>query len=159
MSETAATGFKGYALVEVMGHNRYAGYVTEEVIAGQAFVRVDVPEVPEQPPLNQWSSPRPAVAGYTKYFGAASIYSLTPCTFETAQMAANQWRSEPAQVWVPTPETIEARETPKMLTAAGTELDIPTERPTCSCRYCQCCEDVEFDGETCQDCQSGCHQG
>ena len=38
--------FECFALVEIFGHTRIAGKVTEQVIAGTGFVRVDVPELP-----------------------------------------------------------------------------------------------------------------
>ena len=42
--------FECWAIVEVMGHSRYAGRVTEQAIGGCAFVRVDVPAVGERRP-------------------------------------------------------------------------------------------------------------
>lgn len=44
MSDTP-NGFDQWAIVDVMGHQRYAGRVTEETLAGAGFIRVDVPEV------------------------------------------------------------------------------------------------------------------
>ncbi len=38
--------FDTWAVVEVMGHNTYAGRVTEQAIGGASFIRVDVPEIP-----------------------------------------------------------------------------------------------------------------
>lgn len=35
--------FEGFAIVELMGRHVVAGYVTEQVIAGVAMLRVDVP--------------------------------------------------------------------------------------------------------------------
>jgi len=37
--------FESWAIVEVMGHRQFAGYVSEQAIGGASFVRVDVPEV------------------------------------------------------------------------------------------------------------------
>ena len=42
MSDEQKTGF--WAIVEIMGHKRYAGHVSEQVVGGASFVRVDVPE-------------------------------------------------------------------------------------------------------------------
>lgn len=36
-----------WAIVELFGHARIAGRVTEQVIAGQGFIRADVPLLPE----------------------------------------------------------------------------------------------------------------
>ena len=73
--------FDTWAVVEVMGHQRYAGRVTEQVIGGAAFIRVDVPDVP---PVNGLG----ARQGYTKILGAGSIFAITPCTEEVARRAA-----------------------------------------------------------------------
>lgn len=69
------TKFETWAVVEVMGHKRYAGFVTEQTVAGAAFVRVDVPDSEKLP-------------AFTKLLGAGSIYAITPCTEETAKAFA-----------------------------------------------------------------------
>ena len=35
--------FEGWAILELMGHRRLGGLVTEQEIAGAAFLRIDVP--------------------------------------------------------------------------------------------------------------------
>lgn len=67
--------FETWAIVEIMGHQQFAGRVTEEPIAGQNMLRVDIPEVGERP-------------AHTKYFGGGSIYAMHPCTEELARAAA-----------------------------------------------------------------------
>ena len=37
--------FETWAIVEILGRKRFAGWVTEQQVAGQGFVRVDVPPV------------------------------------------------------------------------------------------------------------------
>lgn len=83
---TDQPAFECWAIVEVMGHRRFAGYVTEQVIAGQGFVRIDVPE----------AGGRPA---FTKILGAGSIYAITPVTEDTAREAAASFREMPLQAW------------------------------------------------------------
>lgn len=73
------TKFETWAVIEVMGHKRYAGFVTEQTVAGAAFVRVDVPECEDLP-------------AFTKLLGAGSIYAITPCTEETAKAFAAKLR-------------------------------------------------------------------
>lgn len=72
-----ASTFESFAIVEVMGHKQYAGYVTEQTIGGVSFVRVDVAEENGLP-------------GFTKLLGAGAIYAITPCTEETARAFARQ---------------------------------------------------------------------
>jgi len=67
--------FDQWAVVDVMGHQRYAGRVTEEVIAGAGFLRIDVPETKRGP-------------GCTKYFGPGAIHSITICTEGSARKVA-----------------------------------------------------------------------
>lgn len=75
MSETTQQPFEQWAIVEIMGHQRYAGLVTEQVIAGTGFVRIDVPETERGP-------------AYTKVFGPSAIYGITFCTEEIARAVA-----------------------------------------------------------------------
>jgi hypothetical protein len=78
--------FEEWAFVEIMGHKRYAGKVTEQAIGGASFVRIDVPEI--DLPTGDVLPP------FTKLFGAASIYCISPCTEETAKAFAASIRAE-----------------------------------------------------------------
>lgn len=69
--------FATWAIVEIMGHQQFAGQVTEEPIAGQNMLRVDIPAVCGRPE-------------HTKYFGGASIYAIHPCTEDIATSAAER---------------------------------------------------------------------
>lgn len=73
-----------WAIVELMGHKQFAGFVTEQTIGGTAFVRVDVPAVA---PAGE------ELPAFTKLLGAASIYAVTPCTEETARAFAANYRA------------------------------------------------------------------
>lgn len=66
---------EGWALVEIMGHKRYAGRVSEENVIGVPMLRIDVPAIRELPP-------------FTKYFAAGAIYGITPCSETEATMLA-----------------------------------------------------------------------
>jgi hypothetical protein len=69
--------FDEWALVELFGHARIVGRVTEATIGGGAFIRVDVP------------NGQGAIA-FTRFFGPNAIYSISPITEQTAMgMAAN----------------------------------------------------------------------
>lgn len=78
--------FETWAIVEIMGHTTFAGFVTEQTIGGQAFVRVDVPEVEGRP-------------AFTKLFGTGAIYCITPCGEETARAAAGAFKKQPMNMW------------------------------------------------------------
>jgi len=84
MNDKAET-FDQWAIVEIMGHDRYAGRVTEQAIGGCAFVRVDVPGTED-------------VAAFTKLFGQGSIFSITPCTEDVAREAVKRFQSKPLSV-------------------------------------------------------------
>lgn len=78
--------FEQWCIVEVMGHQRIAGRVTEEVIAGQGFIRVDVPEIRGQ-------------SSFTRYYGTGSIYAITPTDEETARRAAESFVARAVEEW------------------------------------------------------------
>lgn len=79
--------FDQWGIVEVMGHRRYAGHITEQVIGGSALIRIDVPAV-EVPKRYESDSSAKSVAAYTKLVGVGSIYCITPTTEDIARAAA-----------------------------------------------------------------------
>jgi hypothetical protein len=92
--------FDSHAIVELFGHQRIAGRVSEQQLAGGTFLRVDVPETER-------------AEAYTRYYGAGAIYALTPVTEEIARAAA-----EDSYVWVPVRKDVAA------LPAGDTEEDL-----------------------------------
>lgn len=87
--ETQSTErFESWAIVELFGHNVMAGFVSEQTIAGTSLLRIDVPEVDEQHPA------------FTKMYGGAAIYGLTPTTEAHAREAAAQIRVRPVTLYV-----------------------------------------------------------
>lgn len=76
-----------------MGHQRYVGHVTEQVIAGHRFVRVDVPATENTQP-------------WTKLIGTSSIYAITPVSEEIAKAMASRLQSQPIQAYELTPKLI-----------------------------------------------------
>ncbi len=90
--------FDQWGIVEVMGHKKYAGHITEQVIAGSALVRVDVPEV------KLAGEPPRVVNSFTKLVGVGSVYCITPTTEEVARKMADQlarYDSDPLPVYIP----------------------------------------------------------
>lgn len=85
-TETAAPArFETWAVVEIMGHQRTAGFVTVEEIAGLAFLRID--------------TPGSNGSVHTEYVGPRSIHRLRPCTEAVARMVAVAESNSPIHMW------------------------------------------------------------
>jgi hypothetical protein len=63
---------KSWALVELFGHQRIVGYLSQQTFGTGVMFRVDVPDL-----LKDGKKVRD---GFTRYFGLPAIYSITPCT-------------------------------------------------------------------------------
>lgn len=79
--------FEEWCILEIMGHQRYAGHVTNQSLGGASFVRIDVPEFG---PL------RPA---FSKLFSAGSIYCITPVSEDVARQVAEGLQRSPINVY------------------------------------------------------------
>lgn len=78
--------FEQWCVVELFGHSRIAGYVTEQTIGGQSFVRVDVPATKLQQP-------------FTRLFGSGAIYAINPVAEDVARGVAETIQAKPIQSW------------------------------------------------------------
>ncbi|TQV85217.1 acetyltransferase [Exilibacterium tricleocarpae] len=78
--------FEQWAIVELMGHQRMAGWVTEQQVGGTNFVRVDVPAAGDNP-------------AFTRLLGSSAIYAINPVTQEIATAAANAYKSAPISAY------------------------------------------------------------
>ena len=78
--------FESWAIVELFGHQKVAGQVSEQQIAGQAMLRVDVPEMEGQ-------------AGWTRFYGGNAVYSVTPADEATTRAAAAMLQARPITVY------------------------------------------------------------
>jgi hypothetical protein len=74
--------FESWALVELFGHNQLSGKVTEQVIAGQSFIRIDVPKTKKCP-------------AFTKYHLPSAVYGLTPVEEDYATRMAERINAQP----------------------------------------------------------------
>lgn len=83
MSEDA---FGMWAILELMGHRRLTGYVTEETHFGVGMIRIDIYDD---------DLVAPAIA--TQWYSPSALYCLTPTTEEIARAASN--RPAPIQRW------------------------------------------------------------
>lgn len=97
-AETAAT-FEGWAIVELMGHRRLAGRVTEVQLAGAGFIRLDVPGYIHTQPTGEQEERGQA----TQFYSPSAVYCITPTSEEIARAAATtpapvqRWELEPAR--------------------------------------------------------------
>jgi hypothetical protein len=81
-TDQKASGFDEWAVVELFGHQKIAGRVTEATLAGGAFLRVDVPD-------------KAGAIQFTRYFGASAIYSLSPTSQQIAVAVAAKLAVQP----------------------------------------------------------------
>lgn len=79
--------FDSWAIVELMGHRKLAGRVSEQIVAGVPLLRIDVPDA------------GPKIPGFTTFYGASSIYSLTPTTEEICRAYSATHRERPIQAY------------------------------------------------------------
>lgn len=86
-----------WALVELMGHQKIAGLVSEVEMGGAKLLRVDVPDTPEQPPQG-WRDASPAIPAYTRFVGGAAIYAITPMSEEACRALIASLRIDPVYV-------------------------------------------------------------
>lgn len=82
---------KSWGILELLGHVRLAGLISEEERFGTKMGRIDVPT---------------AAGGFiTQYFSGGSIYRLTPCDEATARRVAGSSSPAPVHPWqLPAPQ-------------------------------------------------------
>lgn len=117
--ETKASQFESWAILELLGHRRLAGFVRETMIAGAGLLRIDVPSqceggdqvtwcpehgectCPQGPvgvagcPLHGASSQHGDTWVITQFYPPSSVYCLTPTTEGEARRVARQVRPAP----------------------------------------------------------------
>jgi hypothetical protein len=106
MEQQQQEKFDSWAIVELMGHRRIAGRVSEQAIGGASLLRIDVPECPEIPAheVERWGArhvvpAQPEIPAYTQFYGVASVYCLTPTTEEIARRVTQQQRERPVALF------------------------------------------------------------
>jgi hypothetical protein len=78
--------FQEWVVMELMGHRRLAGLLSEVEIGGASFLKLDVPD---------------ADGGFcaSQFYNPAAVYSMTPTTEEIAREVAKQCVCEPVHRW------------------------------------------------------------
>jgi hypothetical protein len=75
----------GPAVLELMGHRRLAGRVSEVLVGGATLLRIDVP--------------RKDGSTVTQFYSVSSVYCITPTTEEIARAVALANPPEPIHPW------------------------------------------------------------
>lgn len=124
MSENQAE-FRGWAKVEVMGHQSHVGYVTTEAYGQAVLFRIDQPSIAgaeDTLQAGEWVGDvfagvgsvvqRPAIEAASVLVGSGSIYRIVPCDEATAMAAirANQRRPLLVVKLVQDPKRLAARD-------------------------------------------------
>ncbi len=113
--------FSGWAILELMGHRRLAGYVTETELAGQGVLRLDVPAHPwvdgctcgsgtpasldpqdHRHVCQMFRAPddeQPGDVHATQFYAPTALYCLTPTTEQVARGLAARSRPAPVARW------------------------------------------------------------
>ena len=68
---------KSWALVELFGHQRIVGFLSQQTFGTGVLFRVDVPDL-----LKEGKVVR---VGFTRYFGLSAIYSITPVSIDVVR--------------------------------------------------------------------------
>lgn len=134
--------FEGWAILELMGHRRLAGYVREVELAGQGMLRLDIPRLQaavctcgssdpdsashEDHRPDCWlfapdeAAPKDVAA--TQFYSPSALYCLTPTTEAIARSIAKE--PMPVQRWELAPPAVRSffDDGPEDI-----ELDLPDE--------------------------------
>ncbi len=102
--------YEGWCIIELMGHRRLGGWVSEATFAGSAFVRIDVPG----PATRADDAIGPLLDNKfvaTQLYSPQAVYCLTPCSWEAAFAAATIHQPTPIQRWeLPSPVNANSHE-------------------------------------------------
>ncbi len=98
----------GWYVLEIFGHQKFAGFCTVQHIGIAAMLRLDVPPLAERERVTKLpvyvgdeycpagtTVKEGAVQGYTKIFGVGAIYAMTPCTKEACLAAVEEIQPRP----------------------------------------------------------------
>ena len=108
MPEPKQSCFEGWAVVELMGHQREIGYVTTEAYGQSVMFRIDTPgldereyELPRPEYVEHHWMPagtkvkRPASPARSRLVDPGSLYAINPCSEEAARQAIESSASRP----------------------------------------------------------------
>jgi hypothetical protein len=96
MIEHPKPTFKEWCVLELMGHRKLAGLVSEQEIAGHGFLRLDI-HVPihYKPDGSQTENDHKS----TQFYSPSSVYAITPVSEDTARRFAEGNQPAPVTRW------------------------------------------------------------
>lgn len=86
-TDTITPPFESWAVAEIFGHQKYAGFVTQMTLGNQIMWRIDVPAIGDN-------------AAFTKIFGLSAIFSLTPCSEDIVRKLIASWQVQSAPLHI-----------------------------------------------------------
>jgi hypothetical protein len=113
--EPQTNKFEGWAVVELFGHAKEIGFVTTQYFGTACLFQIDVPELLDREftlQAPQWLEhegrtilapegtkvKRAASQGRSRLVGPGAVYSMTPCTQETAMVAIERMQPRPLMI-------------------------------------------------------------
>ncbi len=78
-------GFDQWAILELMGHRRLAGHITEANVGGATMLRIDIPC------KDGWQT--------TQFYSPSAVYCITPTSEKIAREVAGMSSAEPIHAW------------------------------------------------------------
>jgi hypothetical protein len=99
-----------WAIVELMGHVKMAGRISEEERFGAKMGRIDIPKADG--------------SFVTQWFGGSTVYRITPTTEEAARKVATLGVPAPVHLWeLPAPELSQTQLSEAVMEKALAEID------------------------------------
>lgn len=88
---------KAWALVELFGHQRIVGFLSQQTFGSGVLFRVDVPDLTKAGKVVR--------IGFTRYFGLSAIYSITPVTEDVVRTLLPSIDGTPGEARALTPRS------------------------------------------------------
>ena len=78
--------FETWGIIELFGHQKMAGLISEQVLGGASMIRIDVPETENQP-------------SFSRLLNVSAIYAINPTDEATAKAMAGRFDKKPIETW------------------------------------------------------------
>jgi hypothetical protein len=81
--------FNYWAVIELFGHEKYAGKVSVQKVGESTMIMLEVPETPKSETLGMY------LPGFVKFINHSSVFSITPVDEEYAKGMAATLKKQP----------------------------------------------------------------